>query len=377
MPAETAAAYAAPGYLLLRVAGGARRVPVRCRARDRDWRADTGGTVGRDGRTESSHSAFSVSAAGVLAHRPGAGSRRQLAWVDRTGKTLGAIGPPDENAPANPELAPDGQRVAIGRDVQGNNDVWLIEAGRGVAGRFTFDDAIDTGAHWSPDGRHVVFRSTRNGVYDLFEKPASGAADEQPLLVTSQAKAPLDWSRDGRFLLYSTQDPKTASDLWALPLMGERKPFAVLQSSFDEIEGQFSPDGRWLAYASNESGRYEILLHPNVSGGGCEVAGLGGWRRAAALAAGRPGTQPRGAGHPADGGAGPVVAGRTHVGGRRACRTLSDAARHGRKYCWHRVPGSSAVCRRGRRPILMNIAADDAVVSPITVVQNWTTGLKK
>ncbi len=98
------------------------------------------------------HSAFSVSATGVLAHRAGAGSRRQLVWVDRTGKMVGAIGPPDENAPANPELAPDGQRVAVNRAVQGNFDVWLIEVGRGVPSRFTFDVAIDSGAIWSPDG---------------------------------------------------------------------------------------------------------------------------------------------------------------------------------------------------------------------------------
>ena len=117
----------------------------------------------------------------------------------------------------------------------------------------------------------------------MFEKPASGTADEQPLLVTSRGKSPLDWSRDGRFLLYSTQDPKTRSDLWALPLTSERKPFAVLQSSFDEIEGQFSPEGRWLAYASNESGRYEIyvLTFPEA-GGKWQVTTAGGvqprWR---------------------------------------------------------------------------------------------------
>ena len=97
-------------------------------------------------------------------------------------------------------------------------------------------------------------------------------------------ESPLDWSQDGRFLLYSTQNPKTASDIWALPLMGERKPFAVLQSSFDEIQGQFSPDGRWLAYASNESGRYEIYVRTFPEAGGkWQVSAAGGmqprWRR--------------------------------------------------------------------------------------------------
>ena len=84
-------------------------------------------------------SAFSVSGPGVLAHRAGAGAKRQLVWVDRTGKTLGTIGPPDENAAQTPELAPDGQRVAINRTVQGNVDVWLIDMSRGVPSRFTFN----------------------------------------------------------------------------------------------------------------------------------------------------------------------------------------------------------------------------------------------
>src|SRR6516165_12719718 len=95
----------------------------------------------------------------------------------------------------------------------------------------TFDPTIDSAPIWSPDGSQVIFRSTRNGSYDLFEKPTTGTADEHPLLVTPQAKSPLDCSPDGRFLLYSVQDPKTGSDLWALPLTGERKPFAVLQAA--------------------------------------------------------------------------------------------------------------------------------------------------
>jgi Tol biopolymer transport system component len=141
-------------------------------------------------------------------------------------------------------------------------DVWLIDVGRGFATRFTFDPGNDTIPLWSPDGRRVAFRSNRNGVFDLFEKPASGAGDEQPLLVTSDNKAPLSWSPDGRFLLYATQNPKTGVDLWALPLVGERKPFPVLQTSFDEVAGQFSPDGRWVAYQSNESGPVQIYVRP-------------------------------------------------------------------------------------------------------------------
>jgi Tol biopolymer transport system component len=377
MPAETAAAYAAPGYLLLVSQGLLAAYPFDvARATVAGEPMPVAQGVGtNDGAI---HSAFTVSAAGVLAHRAGAGTgaRRQLVWIDRTGKMLGGIGPADENALAYPELPPDGQRVAVARVVQGNADVWLIDVGRGVPSRFTFDAAIDGAPLWSPDGSQVVFRSSRKGVYDLFEKPASGTADEQPLLVTSQMKSPLDWSRDGRFLLYSTQDPKSASDLWALPLTGERKPFAVLHSSFDEIEGQFSPDGRWLAYASNESGRYDIYIRTFPEAGGkWQVSAAGGvqprWRRdghelfyvaadtrlMAVPIRLAPDAQTLEAGAPVA-----LFPTRLATGGNIAPAGFLARAQY-------------AVAADGR--FLMNVAADDAALSPITIVQNWTAGLKK
>jgi Tol biopolymer transport system component len=375
MPAETAAAYAAPGYLLLVSHGVLSAYPFdAARATVAGEPMPVAQGVGTDDGTF--HSAFSMSALGVLAHRAGAGARRQLVWIDRTGKMLGGIGSPDESAHQSPELAPDGQRVALNRTVQGNIDVWLIDVGRGVPSRFTFDVALDLSPVWSPDGRRVVFRSTRKGISDLFEKPVSGTADEQPLLVTSQAKSPLDWSRDGRFLLYSMQDSKTASDLWALPLMGERKPFAVLQSSFDEIEGQFSPDGRWVAYASNESGRYEIYIRTFPEAGGkWQISAAGGvqprWRRdghelfyvasdtrlMAVPIRLAPDTHTLEAGSPV-----PLFPTRLATGGNVATAGFLARAQY-------------AVAADGR--FLMNVAAGDAVTSPITVVLNWTVGLKK
>jgi len=371
----TAAVYAAPGYLLLVSQGVLGAYPFdAARATVVNEPMSVAQAVGTDDLAF--HSAFSVSARGVLAHRAGAGSRRQLVWVDRTGKMLGGIGTPDENALGNPELAPDGQRVAVNRAVQGNFDVWLIEAGRGVPSRFTFDVAIDSAPVWSPDGSHVVFRSSRKGVHDLFEKLASGTVDEQSLLVTSQAKSPLDWSRDGRFLLYSTPDPKTGSDLWALPLTGERKPFAVLQSSFDEIEGQFSPDGRWLAYASNESGRYEIYIRTFPDAGvKRQVSVAGGvqprWKRdghelyyvapdtrlMAVPVRLAPDPQTLEAGAPV-----PLFPTRFATGSNIVAAGFLARAQY-------------AVAPNGQ--FLVNIAADEAVASPITVVLNWTAGLKK
>ena len=116
-----------------------------------------------------SRGAFAVSATGVLAHRAVA-QRRQLVWVDRAGTVRGTVGPADDTALANPELSPDGRRVAVDRTVQGNRDVWLIEVGSGAVSRFTFDANVDAIPVWSPDGRRVVFLSRRNGgIQDLFE----------------------------------------------------------------------------------------------------------------------------------------------------------------------------------------------------------------
>ena len=145
--------------------------------------------------------AFAVSATGVLAHRAGRGERRQLTWVDRAGIARGTVGPPDEEGLGSPELAPDGQRVAVQRAVQGNRDVWLIDTSRGRQDRFTFDTSNDGLPLWSPDGRHVVFTALRHSAYDLFQKAANRAGDERPVLLTEAHKAPLSWSPDGRFLL--------------------------------------------------------------------------------------------------------------------------------------------------------------------------------
>jgi len=161
---------------------------------------------------------------------------------------------------SNPELAPDGRRVAVNRTVQGNPDVWLIDTGRDLQSRLTFDGSLEGHPLWSPDGSRVVFRSLRNGPWDLFEKSASGAGDELPLLLSGEHKSPLAWSPDGQTLLYAIQHPKTGVDLWALPR--GRKPFPVLQTPADESAGQFSPDGRWVAYQSNESRQEQIYVRP-------------------------------------------------------------------------------------------------------------------
>ena len=227
--------------------------------------------------------AFAVSATGVLAHRVGHGERRQLTWVIAQASPGAPSEPPDEDALSGPELAPDGQRVAVTRTVQGNTDVFLIDSGRDVFRRFTFHRGLDSHPLWSSDGARVVFSSGRNGPLDLFEKAASGAGDDQSLVASGESTLPLGWSPDGQLLLYSTRHPKTGLDLWAAPTTGDRQPVPVIQTRFDETAGQFSPDGRWVAYQSNESRPVQIYIQPFPgSGSPQQVTTAGGtqprWR---------------------------------------------------------------------------------------------------
>jgi Tol biopolymer transport system component len=302
-----------------------------------------------------------------------------LVWLDRTGKVLGTVGPPDENAPTSFALSPDGQHVANARSVQGNYDIWLIDVARSVATRFTFDLASEYSPVWSPDGTRVVFRSLNrrgSGPSDLFVKPANGATDEQPFLVTPQPKTPLDWSRDGRFLLYASLDPKTLSDLWVLPLTGDAKPFPVVQTAFDETQGQFSPDGHWLAYTSNESGRDEVYARPFPEAGGKWQLSTGG------------GSQPR---WRPDGkelfyiapdaklmavpiGVAPQIRALT-VGAPVALFPTHLAIGAGISLTGYQSRALYAVAADGR--FLMNVTIEADHPAPITIVQNWTAALKK
>jgi Tol biopolymer transport system component len=210
--------------------------------------------------------AVSTSVAGPVAYRTGSAGRRQLAWFDRSGREIGKVGYPDSTY--GPVLSPDGRRVALSRTVNGNTDIWLLELERGITGRLTFDAAVDSYPVWGPDGSRIVFQTSRNGVTDLYEKPINGARGDEPLLANSQSKLPYDWSPDGRFLLYRDVDTKTGWDLWAFPREGDRKPFLIARTEFDERDAQFAPDSKWIAYQSNESGQFEIYVQPFPGPGG-------------------------------------------------------------------------------------------------------------
>jgi Tol biopolymer transport system component len=232
----------------------------------------------------------SASRAGPIVYRTTSGQgRRQLVWLDRSGKEIGRVGKPDgsrlaEGSDTDIAISPDGRYVVLSRTVDENHDIWLLETARGVLSRFTFEPAAEYSARWSPDGRRVVFTSDRSGVFDLYVKSASGAGSEELLLATPVNKSPIDWSPDGRVLLFRSTDPVTSHDLWALPLDGDRQPFPVARTNFVEAFGQFSPDGRWLAYQSNVSGRTEVYAQPFPGPGAkLQISTNGGaqmrWRR--------------------------------------------------------------------------------------------------
>jgi dipeptidyl aminopeptidase/acylaminoacyl peptidase len=243
--------------------------------------ADQIGEAGAQG-----FAAFSVSGNGVLVYQSGtAGAYDELVWRDRGGKTLGSITKPDL-IDGGASLSPDEKQVAYSAlAFFRRGDIWLQDLARGVPSRFTFGPDIAFAPVWSPDGAWVAFTLVGRSIpdFDLYQKPASGGKEVHLLHGGTNTWAS-DWSRDGKLIVYTQTGEKTRSDLWLLPLEGDRKPVLYLQTPFNEIQGQFSPDGRWMAYSSDESGQYQIYVQPiPANGAKWQISTAGGeqprWRR--------------------------------------------------------------------------------------------------
>jgi Tol biopolymer transport system component len=321
---------------------------------------------------------WSMTVPGLVAYRTGGGAARQLRWMDPSGTTLETVGDPDGSA-RNPRVSPDGRRVVVERTLQGNVDLWLLDGTR--QSRLTFDQARDRVPVWSPDGARIVFRSTRTGVADLYQMRANGAGGEERFVAGDQLMTPTSWSPDGRFVLYMRTDSQANADLWVVPMVGDHTPAVFLKTPFRETWGAFSPDGRWVAYQSDASGRNEVYVRPFVpptpeASADTPGAGGGQWQVSAAggiMPAWRPDGKalhflnPAGAmmaapisvvGATLEPGA-PVVLFPTRIVGGGV------DAQAGRQY---------DVAPDGRFLINTDLPGD---VAPITLIQHWTPEAKK
>jgi Tol biopolymer transport system component len=229
---------------------------------------------------------FSTSFNGVVAYQGGnTGANSRLVMFDRNGKEMKTIGAPGDYA--SNRISPDGQRLALGMLDSSfrNYKLWIFDLFRDKQIRLTFGAGRTQFPVWSPDGGSVVFASNLTGTYQLVQRRSDTMGDESTLLETQNSKYPTAWSADGRFVAYNTTSPgKNLTELWVVPTSGDRKPYAFLQGSFNVGQGQFSPDGRWMAYSSDESRRPEVYVTPFPAGGTkWQISPAGGtsarWRR--------------------------------------------------------------------------------------------------
>ena len=320
---------------------------------------------------------FSVSNNGMLMYRDVRGVETRLVWRDRAEGHSPLV---DRTAEYyEPTLSPDQKRFAVDMfDSRPNKrfglglggvtaDIWIADASSGAASRFTFDPGIEFDPVWSPDGRRIVFSSNRRGVVDLYQKNADGRGADELLLASDDRKDAQAWSPDGRFLLYGTFTKKTREDVWLLPMIGDRTPVPLLQTEASEEQPQISPDGRWLAYTSDESGQPEVYVQsfPAPSGKWQVSTGGGGdarWRP--------------------DGRELFYIAEDRRL---MAVPTKSGAAfEHGSPVplfdtgmtpFWGEARNHYDVSRDGKRFLLMTPVADERS-APFTIVVNWISGLR-
>ena len=217
-----------------------------------------------------SYGMFSVSDSGTLAYRSGVGEKLSVTWLDQKGRLERVLGDPGEYA--NPAVSPDASRIAVAQGKAGARDIWIVDAARNTTRRFTFDPADDDYPVWSPDGTTIAFSSNRRGQAQLYMKPADGLGEER--LMTDQPGIPTSWSKDGRYLLFTVTSAKTLNDIWVLPdpQRADAKPIELIATEFNDESGQFSPDGRWIAYAA-ERPNTQVYVRPFLPNAGAGATG--------------------------------------------------------------------------------------------------------
>jgi Tol biopolymer transport system component len=228
---------------------------------------------------------YSASDTGVLAYGISSAHavESQLTWLDRAGTTLAALA--DTGNVQGLDLSPDEKTIVMHRHDGAGGDLWLFDVTRGVSSRFTFDPTQENSyPSWTPDGKRIAFKSTRADHTGIYVKAADGSTPEVKVTDEGEALVPRSWSPDGQVLVYDRTTVQTAVDVWRISPSANAKPVPVLNESFSERFGTVSPDGRWIAYYSNETGKTEVYVRPFPSGAGkWQVSTDGGvfptWRR--------------------------------------------------------------------------------------------------
>jgi eukaryotic-like serine/threonine-protein kinase len=283
LKADSGGTYAPPGYLLFARAGTL--LAQRFDAKTLQLEGDPFPVVESVAyRLSRGHAAFSISENGRLAYLTGGiNPKTQLVWFDRKGKRLGSVTDPGDYR--CPELSHDQKRVLVERlDPEARTyDIWLLELLRGTRSRLTIDPSNDSNGVWSPDDQRIIFTSNRRGHWDIYRRILSGTGGDEIVLESSDGKNVDQWSEDGRFIVYTSSGP-SYNDLCVLPLFGDRKPTPFLQTPFNEVQARISPNGRWIAYASDESGTLQVYVQSfPPSGAKWPISANGGgqpaWRR--------------------------------------------------------------------------------------------------
>jgi serine/threonine protein kinase len=317
----------------------------------------------------SRYAPITVSENGVLMYSTGSGNENQMVWLDRAGKLLGPVGA--AGGVAFPAISPDGKAVAFDR----GSNIWLRDLVRGAETRFTLDRQ-GSNPIWSPKGDRIAFRSPGNGVDGLYQRPASGTGQEELLFASADNKIPHQWSRDGRFVVYTDLTAKTGRDIWVVPMNeGEqipRKAVPFLQTEFNELQGQISPDGRWMAYTSDESAQREVYVRPFPTGDGKSKISITGGEQPRWLGDGRE------LSFVGNDGRLMLVAVKAPPGPRPTLEPgspdpLFDLHLTG---LGNTIAFQYDVTADGKR-FLVNTTAASSGAQPLTVVVNWQAGLKK